>query len=441
MKLPKKPPNFEKLVKTLEMNGDLSKLIEMQIGPTVQDKYFHWDKIRYRKAPEGLNSESWWCGIKLARRSLYQHLPFLDCHGNPHQFSMPSSIQKTLSELNEILNSTPFSLLDDDSYVHAQIEEAITSSQLEGASTTRRIAKEMLLKGRKPKDISERMIANNYQAMLFIREVKDEELTVKMIFELHKILTENTLDDSKMTGTFRKESDDIHVWDPIEEQVVHTPPKAAELPKRLELLCDFANDKLENYSIDPLIKAIVLHYCLAYDHPFIDGNGRTARALFYWSLLHAKYPLIQYISISEILRKGPIQYGRAFLYTETDDNDVTYFIEHQLEIISKAIQALKNHLKHKIKETEEIDQLMENSQNNFPMNHRQKALLVHALKHPKTHYLIEIHRKCNDVTYDTARNDLLSLEKLGFLVKQKQGKAFSFVVAPNLKVLLGGKPN
>ncbi len=418
------------------MDGDLSKLIEMQMGPTVQDKYLHWDKLRYKKAPEGLDSEHWWCGIKLARRSLYQLLPFLDYHGNPHQFAMPSSVLKTLNELNEILYGTPFSLLDD-SYVHAQIEEAITSSQLEGASTTHRVAKEMLLKGRKPKDISERMITNNYQAMLFIREMKEEELTVKMVFELHKILTENTLDDAEMTGQFRKESDDIHVWDPVEQQVVHTPPKAAELPKRLELLCDFANDRLENFSIDPLVKAILLHYCLAYDHPFIDGNGRTARALFYWSLLHAGYPLIQYISISEILRKGPIQYGRAFLYTETDDNDTTYFIVHQLEVISKAINALKDHLKHKIKETEEIDKLLENSQANFPMNHRQKALLVHALKHPKTHYFIEIHRKCNDVTYDTARNDLLSLAKFGFLIKQKQGKAFSFVVAPNLKSLLG----
>lgn len=438
MKFPQKPPKFENLTSDLERSGDLSKVIALQIGPTVNHQYLHWDKLRFKKAPQGLASESWWFGIKLARRALYQPLPFLDCCHNPHQLAMHSDMMQSVNRLNGILHDTPFSLLDD-AYVYAQIEEAITSSQLEGASTTRRVAKDMLLKGRKPRDTDERMIANNYQAMLFIQEMKDEALTVNMIFELHKILTDHTLKDDDMGGQLRKETDDVHVWDPVAEAVVHTPPNATELPKRLEVLCDFANDQIENCIVDPLLKAILLHYTLAYDHPFIDGNGRTARALFYWSLLHSKYPLIQYISISEILKKAPMQYGRAFLYTETDDNDTSYFIEHQLTVITQAIDALQKHLTHKIKETTEIDKLMEHSQNKFSLNHRQKTLLIHALKHPTTHFLIEIHRRCNNVTYDTARTDLWSLVNFGLLTKQKQGKAFVFLAAPNLKDLLNAR--
>jgi Fic family protein len=63
--------------------------------------------------------------------------------------------------------------------------------------------------------------------------------------------------------------------------VFHTPPPAAELPARLEAMCDFANSKTPDTFIHPVVRGIFLHFWLAYDHPFVDGNGRTARALFY----------------------------------------------------------------------------------------------------------------------------------------------------------------
>ena len=84
------------------------------------------------------------------------------------------------------------------------------------------------------------------------------------------------------------------------------------------------------------IRAIILHFWLAYGHPFVDGNGRTARALFYWAMLHEGYWLFEFISISNILRKAPAQYGLSFLYSETDDNDLTYFIVAQTKVIRRA---------------------------------------------------------------------------------------------------------
>ena len=97
--------------------------------------------------------------------------------------------------------------------VGSLIEEAISSSQLEGASTTRNVAKEMLRQGRKPKDHSEQMIFNNYQAMQFIREYKEEKLTPAMILQLHRLLTDATLDDVNKAGQYRDAGDDIHVVD------------------------------------------------------------------------------------------------------------------------------------------------------------------------------------------------------------------------------------
>ena len=229
------------------------------------------------------------------------------------------------------------------------------------------------------------------------------------------------------------------MWDNTTNEILHTPPKAIELEKRLQKLCDFANLSSENekYFMHPIIKAILLHFMLAYDHPFIDGNGRTARALFYWSMLHQNYWLMEFISISSILKKAPIQYARAYLYTETDENDVTYFIIHQLDVIIRAIDALHKYLDQQRQEISETEKLLNASQKlRNKLNYRQMALIKHALKHPNMDYLIEGHRQSHNVTYDTARNDLLSLTKLKLLTKKKIGKAFVFEAPQDLKKLL-----
>ena len=168
---------------------------------------------------------------------------------------------------------------------------------------------------------------------------------------------------------------------------------------------------------------------MAYDHPFKDGNGRTARALFYWYMLSQGYWLFEFVSISTILKKSPTKYARAFLYTETDDNDLTYFIIHQLDIIVKAIDSLHSYIQKKTEELKETEKLLKPSSE---LNYRQIALLGHALKHPGQDYTIESHRKSHGVTYQTSRTDLLNLYERGLLTKIKLSKAFIFQPSPNL---------
>ena len=113
------------------------------------------------------------------------------------------------------------------------------------------------------------------------------------------------------------------------------------------LMCDFANGKTPGEFVHPAIRSIILHFWLAYDHPFLDGNGRTARALFYWSMLHHHYWLCEFISISHLILKAPAEYERAFLYTETDDNDLTYFIIYHLKLIRRAVDELHKYIARK----------------------------------------------------------------------------------------------
>jgi Fic family protein len=190
--------------------------------------------------------------------------------------------------------------------ISSLIEESITSSQMEGASTTRQVASDMLRSGREPRTKSEWMILNNYRAMEFIRSQREDELTPAVVCELQRILTENTLDDHDDAGRLQRPGDArVNVLDNTDGTTLHTPPRAEELPKRLALLCDFANGKTKTKGyLPPIVRAILLHFMLAYDHPFVDGNGRTARALFYWSMLHQGYGLAEFLSISRVIKRA-----------------------------------------------------------------------------------------------------------------------------------------
>jgi Fic family protein len=207
------------------------------------------------------------------------------------------------------------------------MEEAIASSQLEGASTEYRVAKELLRTGRKPEDHDERMIFNNWKAMQYIRANVKNKISSERIRELHSILTEGTLKNPEESGKFRT-TDDVVVY--YRNEIVHTPPKADTLKERISNFCDFANTDNEEKWIHPIIKGTMLHFWLAYDHPFIDGNGRTARALMYWYILSRGYSLFQYLSISKHFLRAPGQYEKAYLHTEHDDNDLTYFLVYNL---------------------------------------------------------------------------------------------------------------
>ncbi|MDA8382579.1 MAG: Fic family protein [Betaproteobacteria bacterium] len=206
----------------------------------------------------------------------------------------------------------------------------------------------------------------------------------------------------------------------------------------MKRLCRFANDKNTEPFMHPAIRAIILHFMLGYDHPFTDGNGRTARTLFYWSMLNQGYWLTEYLSISRILKAAPADYARAYLYTETDGGDITYFIVHQLKTIVRAIGDLHEYLARKIDEVHEIEEMIRKSPTlRTRLNHRQIALLGHALRRPNANYRVEGHRKSHDVTYDTARTDLLELAELRLLEKSRVGRAFVFVSPANLSERLG----
>ena len=398
----------------LQTNGSLKK---------IQDDYLYWDKIKYKTA-EG-DPVKLWYAIKLYRMLNATKVTF---GKYDFYFVITDYIQRALHQFDMHIGGVLGSNIeiaesDKTKYIISSImEEAISSSQMEGANTTRKKAKEMIQQEKKPKNKSEQMIMNNFITMKHIAQYKEEEITPEKILYIHKIITNNTLENSNDEGSFR-DNDDIHIINHSNSEVVHTPPPKEELPKLINELCTFFNTEDEKF-IHPIIKGCIIHFMIAWIHPFCDGNGRTARAIFYWHMLKNGYWLTEYLSISRIIKDTKSQYEKAYLYSESDNNDLSYFITYHIKIMEKAFDALKKYIDKKKKEVFQAAKFMKIS----GINERMAQIL--KLVHEDSDRILnikEVEVRFNTSNY-TARMDLKALVDFGFLeIIQVNKKKQSFV--------------
>ncbi len=439
-------PTVDELLERLDSDSVMAALRAPR-DERAANSYLHWDKLQRLDPPEGLTSEQWWLKVKAAREDELRELPLTDSNGKPFRYGVLDRMWRRLRYIDQRCGGevamdevvTSERRAGRRFLVNSLMEEAIRSSQLEGATTSRGEAKEMLRTGRTPRDRSERMIANNYRALQFMRDEMGESLSVESILELHRIVTEGTLDDPAAAGRLQRPDEQrVAVFDRDDGRPIHKPPPAAQLPERIRLLCEFANegDDGERF-IHPVIRAVLLHFWLAYDHPFEDGNGRTARILFFWLMRVRGYWLAEYLPISRFIRIAPAQYARAFMETEADGGDTTYFLLHQLHVIERAIDDLHIYLQRKTAEVRDIELLLHDA--DF-LNGRQLALLTDAVRHPDASYTFDSHAQSHRVSHETARTDLRQLVDRGLLARQRKGRKHIFEPAPGLETRLKESP-
>lgn len=389
----------------------------MKIVAKANSEYWYWSDLKYKRRPEGVSAEELWAAVKFSRTMIG------GWQLNKLNFILP--VTNRMQELCHYFDMNfggtwgNTSIIPDDGremfLVSSIIEEAISSSQMEGAATTRKVAKDMLRKNISPKNRSDQMIRNNYDSIRFISEHKNEELTPELLQQINRMMTKKTLDDENDAGRFRIAEDNVVVEDGITHEVVHTPPPAKELPELIELLCKFANSTSngEGAFIHPILKAIYLHFMVAYMHPFVDGNGRTARAIFYWCMLRNGYWLTEYLSISKIIYNSKSSYERAFLQTESDDNDLGYFVIYHLHVLDLAFKELKNYIQRKIIQRQQSFDFY----NLGGINERQAMIL--SLFRDNSRLMLTIKELENrfNVCHTTAQNDVDALVVRGLLCK------------------------
>lgn len=416
-------------------NKSISMMIEMQsddLFKKIQDEYLYWDRIKYKST--AYSPEEVWKAIKLHRTlnsTLIQFGKYV------FQFVITDYMQRALHQfdlhMGGILGSNiGIAETDKTKFVISSImEEAISSSQMEGANTTRKKAKEMIRQEQKPNNKSEQMIMNNFITMKHIVQHKNEEITLEKLLYIHQLITAGTLDDTEDEGRFR-DNDDVHVVNYSNSEIVHTPPPREELENLIEDLCLFFN-KDDDRFIHPIIKGCIIHFMLGWIHPFSDGNGRTARAVFYWYMLKKGYWLTEYLSISRIIKDTKHQYEKAYLYTEMDDNDLSYFITYHIKTMEKAYKALKEYISRKQKEVFQAAKFM-----NIPSVNERMAQILKIINDDSDRILNikEIENRFN-VSDFTARADLKGLVDLGFLeIVQVNKKKQNFIKSKNFDAIL-----
>ena len=380
----------------------------------INDNYEYWNTVKYKQVPAPYSPKLLWTYVVLER--LKHQTTAWNKYGI--HFGLTNKMQRLCHEMDMNFGGSwgANSILQDkyrEQYlVSSLMEEAISSSQMEGASTTRKVAKEMLRKKITPKDKSQQMIYNNYQTIRFIVEHKNEPLTREMLQKVHALMTEKTLEREEDAGRFRT-NNEVVVEDGITHEIVHTPPSFEEIPEFVDELCRFFNETRTIVFIHPIIRGIIIHFMLAYMHPFVDGNGRTARALFYWYMLRQGYWLMEYLSISRIIYKGKKSYEKSFLYTEQDHNDMGYFITYNLRVLELSFKELQQYIKRKCEEKRASSRFLKIGN----LNSRQAEIIQLLEKAPQEVLTVKDLQIRLQVTPTTIKSDLIGLMERGIIAE------------------------
>ena len=386
----------------------------------ISDDYLYWDKVKYKvplKYKDVLTPVELWSVVKEDR---LHDRRYFEIGNEGFYVTNTDSLQQYLHQFDLNLGgslSSQEAISDADKHrylIGSIMEESIASSQIEGAVTSRVAAKEMLRKNRPPRNSSERMIVNNYLTIRHIVDTKHELLTPDTLLAIHRLMTDQTMDKPEEAGQFRQH-DDIHVVDAMDGEIVHTPPSFSTLPAFIDDLCRFFNDETPDFFLHPVVKASIVHFLIGYFHPFTDGNGRTARALFYWYLLRKGYWLTEYLSISRVIVESKTQYYRAFQYTEADENDLTYFVLYQVRTLSRAYDELKKYIDRKNREKRQLLAL----QRDEGLSPRQAQIVGWLRQDPDAILSIKEVETRLGVSNQTARTDVQALMADGYLIEIK----------------------
>lgn len=395
--------------------------VEKLIGE-INNDYLYWSDIKYKKIPESITHSELWTAVKVSR--MLQRIFQWNRYGIT--VTMTNRMQQLCHEFDMNFGGSwgNHSIIPGENkeqyLISSLMEEAISSSQMEGATTTRKVAKDMLRKNISPRSRSEQMIYNNYNSIRFIVEHKNESLTPELLLTVHSLMTYKTLEDSEDEGRFRTD-DEVVVENGITHEIVHTPPPHEDIPSFIEELCSFFNGNESERFIHPIVKAIIIHFMVAYVHPFVDGNGRTARALFYWYMLKNGYWLTEYLSISRIIYKSKASYEKAYLYAEMDNNDMSYFIAYNLRVLDLAFKELKSYIERKIEQKKNAINYLKSG----GINERQASILSLIENDPNAILTVKEIQNRFQISHPTAKSDLQELVDKGFLNKVQINKKTS----------------
>jgi Fic family protein len=395
-------------------------------------KYLTWEKARFKPVPAGFTPEEAWILGRDLRTAQSTATPITTPDGTTFSWVRLDYTDRLLNKFDLLLGGhlmsdrAKLSPSDTQRYLARGIlEEAIASSQLEGAIVTRKAAREMIAENRKPTTKDQWMILNNYEMMQKLTVLyKDIPLSRELLFEMHRILAKNTMADEEI-GRLRRDDEDIVVRS--DDTIYYRPPARDFVSAQLDRLIDYANDNSEDHFVHPIIKAIQLHFWIGLLHPFVDGNGRIARTIFFWHLLRNDYPWITFIPISTAIKKSATSYGLSYVHAEQDNSDLTYFFDYHIRKLDQSLDGFVAYVERQRQENAAIDKKLASR---AILNDRQKQIVHYLSADQKNYITVASHSTLNNISRITAKGDIDELRKLGVIFPIRMGIYIHYYAKP-----------
>jgi Fic family protein len=256
----------------------------------------------------------------------------------------------------------------------ALILESHYSTHIEGTALSLKQARS-ILEGRKVKGINrddEKELLNYKKAMDFISKYigKGNPITVGIIRELHKILVKDVRGEQADPGNYRKVQN--YVVNSRTREVIYTPPPPLEVPHLMKVFVEWLN-KVEDLS--PIFVAGISQFQFVHIHPFIDGNGRTARILSTLILYKTGYDFKRLFTISEYYDKDRPSYYQAIQSVRKNNMDMTAWLEYFVNGLRSQMKEIQQKGEQLIKQDATLQKIRKTG-----LNLRQEKAIKHLIK-------------------------------------------------------------
>ena len=299
-------------------------------------------------------------------------------------------------------------------------EEIISSSAIESIDFNRESVRN-ILKGFAPKDEQENRILGQKKGLEFIADVS-HKITEENLYKLYMMTVGDfNIDENKLLEGNCYRHDTVFI---ISDRVEHSGANYKELPKLMKSLIDFINAE---DNINDLIKATIIHFYIAYLHPYFDGNGRMARLVHLWYLVQSGYQSALFIPFSSKIAKTKNEYYNAFSLIESNEKisgkiDVTPFLVYFINNVYNKLLMNKSSV--------ETLSLYKVALDKGEITEKESKLWQFVLSAYGTDEFStkQLEKDFNDVAYATVRSFVMKFEKLGLLLSIRYGSRTKYKV-------------
>jgi Fic family protein len=277
----------------------------------------------------------------------------------------------------------------------------------------------------KERDIQEVINYRNVVSLLDELGEKREPYDKALLLDIYRETVKNIVSEEKAEG-FRKTQ--VVIKEEGSGKIVFQPPPFVEVPYLLDDFFEWLNGP-DAGSVHPVLKAAIVHYVLVAIHPFVEGNGRSARALATLILLRENYDIKRFFALEEHFDADPASYYEAFAETDKQSRDIagrdlTSWLEYFTEVVAAELVKVKE----SIRKLSIDSKLKIKIGDQVALTERQMKLIEYISENGSG-VMVELAGVVPMVSEDTILRDLNDLMEKRIIKKQGRTKASRYFIA------------